>query len=267
MLKVKDWRRIASGAAVGFMVAGIWLYAHLPGPSSAYSNYVLGFGLAVGAATVAFGWTLWFGYVAIGVALIQAPVTCTGVLRTDSESWVRRDVVPPAPLDAVVVLSGSIDDDGHIGAVALTRLVSGVELMKRNHARLLITTRVAHPDGRGGVATSDADQAALIEIAVDTASWKIVGPTESTRDEAVRAAALLAPASAHTIAVVTSPMHSRRACDVFEAVGFKVVCAPSVEREYDVHWQDGVYDRARAMSEYAYERLAMLKYRSRGWIR
>jgi uncharacterized SAM-binding protein YcdF (DUF218 family) len=258
---------VVAGAAAGFLVAAGGLSGHVVGFSNRHTEGVLAVGVIVGALTVVCGWGRWFGYIAIALALMSIPVTCTGFTLGPTTRWIRRDPIPETPLDAVVVLSGAIDDWGYLNGTALSRLIGGMELMQRNHAHLFITTRVSHADGRGGVATSDDDQRAIVSLGIDTSMWRIAYPASTTHDEAMRTASILAPASAHTIAVVTSPLHSRRACAVFEGVGFRVICAPSTEREYDIRTQHGVYDRARALSDYAYERLGMVKYRALGWIR
>ena len=49
-------------------------------------------------------------------------------------------------------------------------------------------------------------------------------------------------------------------------VGFHVICRPSAERNY-VTWHPlSPHDRLGSFRDYAYERLGMIKYRSKGWI-
>jgi uncharacterized SAM-binding protein YcdF (DUF218 family) len=143
--------------------------------------------------------------------------------------------------------------------------VSGIALARRTNARLLVTTRVMDMRGADTI-TSDADQRALISLAWDTTAWRVVAPAHTTHDEALRTSELLAPASSRTIAVVTSPLHTRRACATFEHLGFHVVCVPSDERQYPVYAFDSPVARWRALLDYIYERLAILKYRAKHWI-
>jgi uncharacterized SAM-binding protein YcdF (DUF218 family) len=70
-----------------------------------------------------------------------------------------------------------------------------------------------------------------------------------------------------TLAVVTSPMHSRRACATFEAVGFKVVCVPAAVRGSGLYAGANAEDRLRAFRAWLYETFATASYKSRGWIR
>ena len=65
-------------------------------------------------------------------------------------------------------------------------------------------------------------------------------------------------------AVVTSPLHSRRACATFEAVGFKVVCAPAGSREYVVPGALAPEDRLATFPRLIYEKFAAATYKSNG---
>jgi uncharacterized SAM-binding protein YcdF (DUF218 family) len=66
---------------------------------------------------------------------------------------------------------------------------------------------------------------------------------------------------------VTAPLHSRRACATFEAVGFKVVCAPAVSRDNVVPAAETPRDRLRTFRSWLYETFATATYKSNGWIR
>jgi Uncharacterized conserved protein len=192
-------------------------------------------------------------------------LTLTPIIDRPVATWIRRDSLPAAPLDAVVVLSSSVNRDGVLDVSGTERLLSGLAVWRRNHARLLITTRVSDR-GSGHVVTSDADQRALIALGGDTLSWRIAAPAHTTHDEALRTAEMLAPARSRSIAVVTSPLHTRRACATFEALGFRVVCIPSGERRYAVYSLSGPRERLDAFFDWLYEQLGMVKYRTNGWI-
>ena len=79
--------------------------------------------------------------------------------------------------------------------------------------------------------------------------------------------AIAQPRGWSTIALVTSPMHTRRACATFEAVGFKVVCVPADARESGLYEGSGAGDRLRVFGWWLYETFASSTYRRRGWIR
>jgi uncharacterized SAM-binding protein YcdF (DUF218 family) len=159
-----------------------------------------------------------------------------------------------------------VNGDGVLDVSGTERLLSGLAVWRRTHAHLLITTRV-EDSGRGAPVTSDADQRALIQLAGDTTAWRIAAPAHTTHDEALRTAELLAPAQSRSIVVVTSPLHTRRACATFEALGFHVVCIPSDERRYAIDSLSGPGERFDAFFDWLYEQLGMVKYRLHGWIR
>ena len=94
----------------------------------------------------------------------------------------------------------------------------------------------------------------------------VVAPVHSTRDEALRTAALARRAGWRTVAVVTSPLHTRRACATFERVGLAVVCVPSEERSFALRHLRSPGDRLEAFGYWLYETLGWLEYRRRGWV-
>lgn len=193
-------------------------------------------------------------------------VALTQVVSGPASRWVRADALPSKPFDAVVVLSSGIRPDSSIDAAAVDRLLAGLALIKAGAAPRLITTQT-DVDFDGHIATSDADQLRLVRLAGVEAAWTVVDSVHSTRDEAVRIAQRLLPAGPRTIAVVTSPIHTRRACQVFEAVGFRVYCVPAREHDEFVTWHPrSPADRIAASREYLYERLGMVKYRWNGWL-
>ena len=259
------WKHAVVGASIGLLAAMALMLADIPGiPGRLAFAFVVG-AATVGALIAVFGGTRIIAYLAVTAALCTAIVTMTPLVDGLVSSWIRRDALPSVPLDAVVVLSSGVNQDGAIDVSGIQRLQAGLAVSHQNRARLLITTRVA--DRRGGrVVTSDADQRALIELGGDTSTWRIVSPVFTTHDEALRSAELLAPANTRTIAVVTSPLHTRRSCLTFEKVGFRVVCVPSVERRYAVQHLSGPQARFIAFVDWLYEQLGMIKYRARGWV-
>jgi uncharacterized SAM-binding protein YcdF (DUF218 family) len=195
-------------------------------------------------------------YLAVALTPIMTPIT---------QRWVRVDALPGDTLDAVIALSAGVKSDSALNAAGADRLIGALELMRAGRARRLVTTRhVEHI--HGSAIGSESDQRRLITLASAPALWTIVDSVHTTRDEAVRSAALLLPVGARTIAVVTSPMHTRRACAVFEAVGFRVYCQAARERDFATNPPVGSRDRLAALRAYGYEQLAMIKYGLEGWL-
>jgi uncharacterized SAM-binding protein YcdF (DUF218 family) len=260
-----SWRRALVGTSIGFLAATAVIVAGIPGIPGGHAGLCLTGCVASGALVGWFDWTKVVAYATLVAAIVVGVVTMTPLVDRPVAAWIRRDTLPSTPLDAVVVLSSSVNRDGVLDVSGTERLLSGLAVWRRNHARLLITTRVEERAAQG-IITSDADQRALTVLGGDTSAWRVVAPAHTTHDEAVRTGELLAPASARSIAVVTSPLHTRRACATFEALGFHVVCIPSDERRYAVHTLPGPADRFAAFFDLLYERLAMIKYRARGWV-
>jgi uncharacterized SAM-binding protein YcdF (DUF218 family) len=191
-------------------------------------------------------------------------VACTPLVEHLTSGWVRRDPVPRRS-DAIVVLSSGVLPDSALSVDGLDRLLFGLELAQAGAAPRLITTRVVNRFHRLAV-TSDVDQRRLVSMLRIPGQWDVVGPATSTREEATASAGLLLPGS-RAVVVVTSPMHTRRACATFEAVGFLVSCQPAREHEYVTNPPREVASRLAAFRYYLYERLGMLKYRWKHWVR
>jgi uncharacterized SAM-binding protein YcdF (DUF218 family) len=258
-------RRVVVGASIGLLAAIALLLLDLPGTTTSHPVVYIVVGVIVGVLIGQLDLSRFVAIATVVGAATIAVLALTPLVDGLAKSWIRHDSLPNTPLDAVVVLSSSVNRDGVLDPSGVERLLSGLTVWRRNHARFLITTRV-EDRGSDHVITSDADQRALIQLGGDTAVWRIAAPAHTTHDEAMRTSEMLAPATARTIAVVTSPLHTRRACATFEALGFRVVCVPSDERTYAVNTLPGPADRVRAFFDWLYEQLAVIKYKSHGWI-
>jgi uncharacterized SAM-binding protein YcdF (DUF218 family) len=270
----EDWRRnlrgrrrqALFGAAAGVLAATSFVMADIPLIHGEHSIALIVLGALGGAAVGLFDVWGFAGWTAVVLALATVLIALTPMTSGLVEPWVRADPMPERPLDAIVVLSADVNRAGVLNVQGVERLISGVKLLRAGRAPLIVTTRIVNADG-GPPITSDADQRSLIELGSDTSHWRVVPRVRSTREEALRVSELLKPAASHTIGLVTSPMHTRRACATFEAVGFHVVCIPSESRYYPIHALYRPMSRFHAFFDWGYERLGMIEYRSRGWIR
>jgi uncharacterized SAM-binding protein YcdF (DUF218 family) len=186
----------------------------------------------------------------------------TTVLRP--KTLVRADPLPRDQLDAVIVLSGGITSDSLLMPEPLDRLLSALALMQRGVARVLVVTEPRRPDTG---ATAERDQLWARGLIDRTFEMLVVDSTHTTRDEAVGAWRILSPRGATRVAVVTSPLHTLRACATFERVGFTVSCIPAISRSYTVDQPRTATDRLALFREWLYERAGLLEYRQRDWIR
>ncbi len=258
-------RGTAIGAVAGALLGYFLIEFGLPDVlGGLQSQYLLFAGVFLGAALGAFE-LHWF---VIGIdalmCLAYLVIGDTPIMPRLAAGWVRADSVP-ASADAIVVLSASVNSNEMLNSQGVQRLLSGLELYKRGVAPRLFTTTVEARYGQL-VVSSTSDQRRLVELASATSGWTTLTGVMTTRDEAIQAAAKL-PAGARTVIVVTTPMHTRRACATFETVGFRVVCVPSGEHEHVTWHPVHASDRLASFREYFYERLGMVKYRHKGWIR
>ncbi len=129
-----------------------------------------------------------------------------------------------------------------------TRLTKAAAVAREWHARL-VTTRVMR-----GWMTSDIPQRRITAAAGVADRWMVLpGLPKNTRDEAMELRAAYPGLAA--VVVVTSPLHTRRACAVFEHVGFQVTCVASAPNPW---W--------KVPYLFVYEQLAWMKDWLHGWI-
>ncbi|HEY7233372.1 MAG TPA: YdcF family protein [Gemmatimonadaceae bacterium] len=206
---------------------------------------------------------VWAG-TAIAVAAVSV-VTLTPFVTTllPTRRLVRSDTLSRDSFGAVIVLSGGITADSLLTSEALDRLLTGLALMRDGVAPVLVVTQPRRPDDG---ATAAPDQARLRSLVARPFPMLTVDSVRTTHDEAVRAWRLLAPRGATRVAVVTSPLHTARACATFEHVGFIVTCVPAISRAYSIDHAESGQDRLALFRAWAYERAAWTEYRARGWI-
>ena len=198
------------------------------------------------------------------VMLLLLLVGFTPILVGTILSWPRRDLVAPPPPDAVVVLSGRVSSDSLIDPEATDRLLSGLTLAREWHRPLVISTVVMR-FGATPVA-STTDQRRIIRLAGDSVTVYTVDSVHNTHDEALAVARLAGERGWRSVAVVTAPLHSRRACAAFERAGLRVACLPAESRDVELTALREPADRLKAFGQWVYERLGWLEYRWRGWI-
>lgn len=220
---------------------------------------VIGAVLAVTRVAALLWVTTILAFLAFGLITLTPFVTSMLPTRT----LVRSDKLPNEPLDAVIVLSGGITPDSLLAPEALDRLLSGLALMRDSVAPVLVVTEPRRGDDGVSAAPDQARVRALVSRPFPT--WG-VDSVHTTRDEAVNGWRLLGPRGSRRVAVVTSPLHTKRACAVFERVGFVVTCVPAVVRAYSLTGATTPQERLALFRAWLYERAAWIEYRQRGWV-
>jgi len=181
----------------------------------------------------------------LGVGIAVAGVALW--LLAGMRGWPRVDPLPAQPVSLVVVLSSGVAPDSQLDGASRERIRAGIAMAETLKVRLVTTRTSVSPAGP----TSDYGQRLLIEPSGLAPRWTIIDRVvRSTRDEAAAARSTFPNVS--RIVVLTSRFHTRRACGMFEQVGFQVTCRAAPQRPRSVFGQ--LYD-------YLYERLATWKYR------
>lgn len=166
--------------------------------------------------------------------------------------------------DAVVVLSGSVTSDGRVTGAALERLISGLQQARRLGIPV-VALSVVGDDADPSVESSERDQRELAQLMAPDLELRFVRNVHSTRDEALAFAAMGRTHGWRQAVLVTSPLHSRRACAAVAHAGLAVRCAPAAPREYSLSRLDRPENRRLAFSDVLYESAATLLYAVRGW--
>lgn len=201
----------------------------------------------------------------IALSLAVVVIAFTPIIAGPVRSLVRNDPLP-AHADAVMVLSAGVNEDGTISHPAMDQLIKGMELVNRGIAPLLVVTRETYIIN-GRLVTSQRDQERIVSLTPGGVSRLVsAGVTHSTHDEAVRALALVRARNWTRIVLVTSPLHTRRACATFEKVGVVVSCTPSNTRGFALGALGSPMDRVRAFQGWLYELAGTLRYRQLGYI-
>jgi uncharacterized SAM-binding protein YcdF (DUF218 family) len=262
------WLVRSAGAVLGLALMqlaaalGIWTAV---GVSSFTARLVL---MLAGAllATSSRGAWLWLMSGVLSTLLML--VSYTPLVAPMVAPFVRRDAVPSPPsadaADAVVVLSGSVTSEGRVSGAALERLISGFQQARRLGIPV-VALSVVGDDADPSVESSERDQRDLAQLMAPDLELRFVKNVHSTRDEALAFAAMARTHGWRRVVLVTSPLHSRRACAAVEHAGLPVRCTPAASREYALSRLDRPENRRLAFADVVYESAATLLYAMRGW--
>ena len=269
MQEATDWRRLTRGATTGAILGALCaVVAHVLGVQQLIRRPDLALYLPAACLGAVLGVTrlrplLWIG--AGILALLCIIIGYTPLVTMLSAPLIRRDSIP-AHVDAVAVLSMGLTPDGLMRSETLDRYLTGLTLARNKSARALIVSRERRSfDGR--LVSDSVDLAGITALAADNVPTIFVDSVYTTRTEALRMKSVARKNGWQTIAVVTSPMHTRRACATFEAVGLWVTCVPATVRNSGLHPASSAQQRLHSFQAWLYEIFATDTYRRRGWIK
>jgi len=256
-------RGVAAGAILAVTAWVLLAHLGLAGKLGVWGGVLPSLGVGALLGLLGAARLLWLANF-LAVAMLTATVATPDVARQFTRRFVRDDSVPKDGVQAVVVLSAMLTADGQLDGVGADRLLTGPGLAKRLGTPILVTTRFRLPEDPA--ITTEADQGRLIALAGLGARWIVTREVFDTRDEAQATAALAAREGFTRVAVVTSPMHTRRACALFEREKLSVTCVAATSRDAAFRSLKSPADRVRAVRLGMYETIAWAYYRLRGWL-
>lgn len=258
-------RAAVTGAILGVLCG---VTAYMLGVQQLTRRTELSFFLAAAVIGAVLGATrlrplLWIG--AGLLALLCLFVEYTPLVGALGRPLIRRDSIPQT-VDAIAAISAGVTPEGWMKSETLDRLLSAIALQRSGVGPFLMVSRERVSVG-GQMVSDSLDLARVTTLTVAAPVVIFVDSIFTTRTEAIRMKRIADARGWHRIAVVTSPMHTRRACATFEAVGFRVVCVPAELRGSGLNSRSIPEDRFRGFRSWLYETFATDSYRRRGWIR
>lgn len=202
-------------------------------------------------------WLLAAGVIALAAVWLVVAFTPLGL-------WLAKDLTrrdPLQPADAVYILGSSVQKDGEPTGEAMSRLLGGLALLQQGMAPMLVVSELPPPYPSHSQACRRIMDGLSMEQPILSA-----GETRNTRTEAVAVGDLYRDRGWKRVLVVTSPIHSRRACAAFEKEGMEVVCSPSIEMDFDLESLEKPDDRLESFGPIMHEIVGFWVYGRRGWL-
>jgi uncharacterized SAM-binding protein YcdF (DUF218 family) len=166
----------------------------------------------------------------------------------------------PGPADAVVVLGAGVTEDGILGGASLRRAVTGILLARQGLAPLLV---LLGPSFGGSPPEAKVRERLARDLGVDPGRILTVQDAWTTREEAEKSRALLAPRGARRILLVTDSQHLVRAIPLFARQGFEVL--PVVADE-ESDWPRSPEGRLKLARRVSQEIVARAYHRVAGYL-
>lgn len=252
------------GAIIGLLIAGAASMLGLPDALGIARPLALPCAMLAGAVL-----GRWFLRPMFLLAVVMSSAVAIGIwspiVPSLAAPFVRNDSVNLDNVDAVFVFSNSVNSHGLVMSEGIDRLLAGIALRAKRPTLPLIVSVVRATERVNG-ASSAADQRALIALVPAAGPVEWIDSVTSTRDEAVRLSRRAFSAHWRKVAVVTSPMHTRRACATVEMLGLSVTCVAAPWRPAGFPARTAS-DRLMVLQRLTYEALAWAEYRVTGWAK
>jgi uncharacterized SAM-binding protein YcdF (DUF218 family) len=161
--------------------------------------------------------------------------------------------------DAIVVLAASVDAMGALSTNSLRRAIEGMVLYQKKLAPVVVFSGQAN---RVGFVEAHVRAELARTLGMPVAAIITETTARTTREEAMRLAALLQPRGVRRILLVTDMSHMPRSLRLFEQAGFVVHPAPV----NDLTEATSPESRLRLMRLLAQELLAHVYYHMAGYL-
>jgi len=205
-------------------------------------------------------WRNWLPIGAVMLLAIWAMIAATPAVGPLIRGLRVAD--PPAPCDAVVVLSSQVRPENDLPGEALSRLITGIELVRQGYAPVLVLTEIPPPAGSYKGAAEHKLEALRLDVPIEP----IAGRVRNTHDEAVAVAALARERKWTQVLLVSSPLHLKRAQGAFSKQGVATLAYPAPNPNYSVIQPRGPTERLRAFADALHEWVGIFVYARRGWL-
>jgi hypothetical protein len=253
----------ALGAALGLMSGLLCRDLDLTSLVSFWGDrgFLLPLGAIIGAicATTRLRTPLYV--VSAGLALTWLAVTYGPVSRLLATGLVRSDALRPA--DAVLVLSSRMQTDGDPTSVQLARLYRGLELVKDGHAPRLMISELPPPYAQQAPFAKDHARALRARGGAGGAE---PGPQHPRRSGVGRGLPQGAKPQEDHRDVLAHP-HLPRRRRARSSQGLDVMASPARETRFDLETLDQPEERLASFGSIIHERVGIVVYRRRGWMR
>ncbi len=198
---------------------------------------------------------------AVLVALVAAFVL---VFETNIVWWGAaplRASAPLSPADAIVVFAGGVGESGKAGGGTQERLQRAIDIYQERYAEHLVFSTgytYSFPE-------AELMRSAAVEQGVPAAAIVLERQSKNTYENVRYTADIFRQHGWHSMLLVTSPYHMRRALLVWHHVApdLRVIPAPPARSQFYDHTRGATLEQVEAI---AHEYAAIAGYWLRGWM-
>ena len=197
-------------------------------------------------------------------ALVAFAAVLILLFETNVVWWGAAPLKVSAPLasaDAIVVFAGGAGESGQAGVGTQERLQHAIDVYKAHYAdHLVFSTGYSY-----SFPEAELMRAAAIEQGVPAAAIELERRSTNTHENVEYTADIIRRHEWHSMLLITSPYHMRRALLVWHKVApaIEVVPAPPPRSQFYDHTRGASFAQIEAI---AHEYAAIVDYWFRGWI-